>query len=359
VRTASLILALFAALSSGDESWRRIGPALELSFPRDHGAHPEFRTEWWYVTGQLEDEGGELLGFQLTFFRSGLEPGAPAPQASDLRAREVWAAHLALTDVRGGRTHFAERLRRGSSALVRAEQNDLELELEDWSLARTKDGQLRLRAADPAAGIGLALELEPTKPLVRHGRGGVSPKGDEPGNASAYLSWTRLEAKGRVELDGRSRSVAGEAWLDHEWGSSQLGAGVVGWDWFGLQLEGGRELMIYSLRTEAGSAHPASAGTLVAADGSTRHLTREEIRIEVDATWPSPRSGATYPARWSVHVEPDLHLSIVPLVADCELVTEGSTGVTYWEGPVQVSGSDTGRGYVELVGYAHDMRGRL
>jgi predicted secreted hydrolase len=362
MKTASLLLLATLCALGPRQDWAVIEPGLEIELPADHGVHADHRTEWWYVTGNVEDAEGRRFGYQLTFFRSGLGPGPRAPRAgsSALRADQVWAGHLALVDVERGETRFAERLRRGGSALVVASATDLDLSLEDWSLARGADDTLRLYAADPAHGVELDLELSPVKAPVLHGDGGVSAKGDEPGNASAYVTWTRLRTSGRILLDGRPHEVAGASWLDHEWGTSQLGRGVVGWDWFGLQLDDGRELMVYVLRREDGTPHRVSAGTLVQADGGLQHLERDDFRLTARDTWTSPRTGAVYPARWRLEVLPaDLSLDIRPLVASCELVSERSTDVTYWEGPVRVSGSANGRGYAELVGYAHPMTGRF
>lgn len=356
-----LVLATSLAPSSVvEQDWERVGPELELRYPRDHGVHPRSRTEWWYLTGNLETPEGRSFGFQLTFFRSGLDAREPGAGDSPLRARDAFAGHLVIADVEAGRVLLAERLRRGSSALVRASPQDLDLELEGFALARREGDLLALSAADAAQEIALALELRPTKPLVLHGERGLSRKGPEPGNASAYASWTRLRARGSLSIGGRQNEVEGSAWYDHEFGTSQLGAGVVGWDWFALQLDDGRELMLYALRRADGGADPFSAGTLVEADGRALPLGREDFRIEALAHWTSPRSGARYPAAWRIELpRHGLRLEASPRIADCELDTRASTGVTYWEGPIAVRGSSSGRGYAELVGYAGSMAGRF
>lgn len=356
-----LALALvLAGLSSAqaDQGWRRVEPGLVLAFPRDHGAHLDTRTEWWYLTGELDDEAGARFGFQFTVFRRGLEPGAGAPGESPLRARHVYAGHLALTDVGAQRTRFAQRLAR-SSPIARAAEGKLELVLEDWELAGDERG-LALAAADPAQGFGLALTLVPEKPLVRHGIDGYSAKGGEPGNASAYVSWTRLAARGTLTLDGRALSVRGGAWFDHEFGSSVLEPGTVGWDWFGLRLDDGRELMGFVLRDEHGGVRAASAGTLVERDGTARALTVGDFTLTNESHWTSPHTSGRYPAECTLRVPAHgLELRLRPLVADCELRDAGATGVVYWEGPVEVTGSVGGRGYVERTGYAGSLAGRF
>ena len=357
---ASLLLPLLLGVADTAPQWEPVRPDLELRYPQDHGAHPRHQIEWWYLTGQLQAQDGRRFGFQFTVFRSGLDSAALLPGQSPLRARQVLAGHLALTDIERRRTLFAERLRRTGSALAAAAENDLDLALEDWSLRREADDRLRLFAGDPAHGIALQLEFTPSKPLVLHGQGGYSRKGKQPGNASAYSSWTRLGTRGRIEVDGQSLAVEGEAWFDHEFGSSVLEAGLVGWDWFGLQLEDNRELMLFVLRREDGSFAAASAGSLIEADGSTRALRVEDFQISSRANWTSPRTGATYPSLWTVRVpSAGLELEIMPEVADCELATQRSTGVAYWEGPVKLSGSVGGRGYAELTGYAGSMEGRF
>jgi predicted secreted hydrolase len=357
-RLAAIALVLAAPAVAGE--WARIVAPPALSFPGDHGSHPSFSTEWWYATGQLADPGGRRYGFQITFFRQGLDPSPPAPGSSALRARQVLAAHLAIAEIGQNKPRFAERVRRVAAGLAGASANDLDVFLEDWEMKRLANGAIAVVADDHDTGLALTLELRPAKPLVLQGQGGVSRKGPEPGNASVYVSYTRLAARGRVTLDGRERAVQGAAWFDHEWGSTQLGAGVVGWDWLGLRLADGRDLMLYRLRAADGSAVPQSAGTLVERDGTARHLAATEFAIEPLSWWTSLRTGARYPARLRVRVpEAGLDLEVRPELPDSELDARASTGTVYWEGPVAVAGTATGEGYVELTGYAGDTLTRF
>jgi predicted secreted hydrolase len=340
--------------------WRTVTAPLELAFPRDHGAHLDHRTEWWYLTGTLAAADGRRVGVQLTFFRRGIDPAATAIPEQGLAAAQVLAAHLALADERSGRFLFAERARRAAAGLAGCATDDLSVWVEDWRLERRADGTLAARAADGARAIAVELELAPAGPLVLHGEGGVSTKGPEPGNASAYLTWPRLRAAGRVSLGGAELSVRGEAWLDHEWGTSQLGAGVAGWDWLGVRLADGRSLMAFRLRRADGSADPFSAGTLVAADGAARRLAAADLVIEPAGEWRSPADGAAYPARLRVRVpSAGLDLEVRPWLAGAEIDASASTGVVYWEGPVDVAGSAAGAGYLELTGYAGSLAGRF
>jgi predicted secreted hydrolase len=350
----------FHPLATGvAEEWERIEPGLRLELPRDHASHPSFETEWWYLTGHLEDEAGAAYGFQFTLFRQGMDGPALEEGMSGLRARHVLAGHLALVGPRSEPIAVAERLRR-VGPLARADEERLDLRLENWSLELDVNGKLRLEASDLASGIGLSLELASSKALVAHGEGGYSRKGEEAGNASAYLSWTRLEARGSLGLGTAARPVRGTAWFDHEWGSSQLGADVVGWDWFALQFDDGRELMLYQLRRADGTPAAFSAGTLVDAAGAARHLAREDFEIEVLRSWTSPATAATYPAGWRIVLPKHaIELELQPWLSDCELRTQASTGVTYWEGPVSARGTTSGRGYAELVGYAGSQAGRF
>ena len=225
-------------------------------------------------------------------------------------------------------------------------------------MVRDEDGTISMTAHDPEHGIGLELELRPQRELVRHGDRGYSQKGEAIGNASAYLSWTRLAVDGELSLGGDSRAVQGAAWFDHEWGTSQLGGGVVGWDWFSLRLDDGRDLMLYRLREADGGAAPRSSGTVVDADGTTTTLARDDAEIEVLERWTSPDTGASYPVKWRLRVPAhDIDLEVRALLAAAELDGSATTGVIYWEGPVEAAGTQNGEGYVEMTGYAGTLEG--
>jgi predicted secreted hydrolase len=334
------------------------GRGPELVLPRDHGAHPEYRTEWWYATGLVSDDDRNRYGFQITIFRQGLDPRTPASDASTLRTRQILAAHLAIVDIGQQRFRHAERLRRADGRLAGFSSKRLELWLDDWSIEQGADGSIRIRSRDSERGIGLNVVLQATRELVAHGDGGYSRKGDDPGNASAYLSWTRMAVAGELEVAARPRVVTGTAWFDHEWGSSQLGAGVVGWDWFSLRLEDGRDLMIYRLRRDDGTADPFSSGTLVTADGEVLRLAANDVFMEATDVWTSPHSGGRYPSGWRLQLRRlGIDLEVRPLFEASEVDGSRSTGVIYWEGPVEVGGSADGEGYVELTGYAGTLEG--
>jgi predicted secreted hydrolase len=355
---AIVVLAVTPLASAAE--WARVAAPPALVFPRDHGAHPAFRTEWWYVTGQLADADGRRFGVEATFFRQGLDPAPPAAGSSSLRARQVLAAHLAVAEIGPQRMRFGQRVRRIAAGMAGAREDDLDLVLDDWEMRRLADGTIEVTADDRDSGVALVLELQASKPLVLQGEGGLSRKGPDPGNASVYVTFPRLAARGRIALDGRERAVQGEAWFDHEWGTTQLGAGVVGWDWLGLRLADGRELMLYRLRAADGTAAPPSAGTIVERDGTVRRLAASDFTLEPLSHWTSPRTGAHYPARLRVRVpSAALTLEVRPEIADAELDARASTGTIYWEGPVAVTGTSAGEGYLELTGYAADSLTRF
>ena len=356
----AIALGLSVGLTAEEGVWREITGPPDLDLPRDHGAHPGTRTEWWYVTGLVDDAGGRRYGFQITFFRQGLAPGDPEPGSSIFRARQIAAAHLAIADIEAEEFHHAERLRRSGGGLAGWSTDDLEVWLDDWEMRREDTGSIEIIARDAQTGIGLELILEAGKPLVRHGDDGYSQKGPSPGNASAYLSWTRLSVDGRILIDGAPIDVDGAAWFDHEWGSSQLGEGVAGWDWFSLRLSDGRDLMVYQLRRGDGSEDLFSSGTVVAADGSTTRLRQDDFEIKTLEWWTSTATGGRYPVRWRVNVpEHGIHLEVAGLLPNAELDGRATTGVVYWEGPVEATGSHRGEGYVELTGYAGSLEGRF
>ena len=351
------------ALGAGDVAGfaRALGPR-PFSFPDDHGPHPAFRTEWWYYTANLETPSGRHVGVQLTFFRTALAPpdrvsassAASAPGApSAWRASQLYLAHFALTDTAGGRFHAASRLSREALGLAGATARPFRVWVEGWSAASAgaEGFPVRLEAAD--GDVAMDLACEPAKPVVLQGDRGFSPKGPEPGNASYYYSFTRMAARGRVRIGGEWLDVSGVAWMDREWSTSALGADLAGWDWLALQLDDGRDVMVYRLRRPDGSAAPESAGTLIAADGAAQPLAPGDVALEVLDRWTSPATGVRYPARWRLTApRAGLDVEIRPRLADQELVV----GTRYWEGAVTVAGTAAGRpvagrGYVELVGY--------
>jgi predicted secreted hydrolase len=328
----------------------------EFVLPRDHGPHFDYETEWWYYTGNLVADDGRPVGFQLTFFRRGLSP-SPPPVGPGLRTNQIYFAHLALTDVSGQRHEFFERWSRGSAGLAGAQAEPFMVWLDDWRAAGiTAEGRsVRLRAHDGAWSIDLALVA--TKPLVRHGERGLSPKSSTPGNASYYIGYTRMTATGWVSTGEQPFSARGTAWFDHEWSTSALGPGAVGWDWFSLQLDDERELMFFGIRLGNGGIEPASGGTLIEKDGQTRRLGSTEVTVEVLERWRSPQSGALYPVRWHlVSTVAGLDLQVDRRLDTQEL----RTSFTYWEGAVSLRGTSRGRavsgaGFVEMTGYAGSM----
>ncbi|HEY7521432.1 MAG TPA: lipocalin-like domain-containing protein [Methylomirabilota bacterium] len=338
-----------AALADERAGFARAAAPRPFDFPADHGPHPDFRTEWWYYTGNLRAAGGRHVGFQLTFFRVALAP-TEASRTSAWATRQLYFAHFAVTDTANGRFHAFSRTARGALGVAGAAAAPFRVWVEDWS-AEGSGASPRLHARE--GDVAIDLELSATKPAVLQGERGLSRKGPEPGNASYYYSFTRMPARGVVRLGAEALTVTGEAWMDREWSTSGLGADLQGWDWFALQLDDGRELMFYRLRRRDGTLDRFSAGTLVAPDGTARPLAEGDVTVETLAHWTSPRSGVRYPARWRLAVpSAELRLTLEPHVADQEL----RVNTRYWEGAVAVTGtagawSIKGHGYVELVGY--------
>jgi predicted secreted hydrolase len=340
--------------------WVQAAGPRRWTFPEDHGSHPDYRTEWWYFTGNLEDAAGRPFGYQLTFFRQGIRFHVP-DAATAWSLRDLYLAHFAVTDAAAGVFKAEDAVSRAGPGLAGAAEGCMDVWVLDWS-ARMSKRSIRLDAGAPS--ISLHLELTPTKPAVLHGRNGLSKKGPAVGQASYYTSITNLSSQGRLRAGDRGEvAVKGTSWFDHEFGSNQLAEDQVGWDWFSLHLSDGRDLMVYLLRRRDGTVEPASSGTLVEADGTSRHLALEEIRVQVLDHWRSPRSGGRYPSRWNIVIPgAGIDLDLAPLLADQELVTEGSTGVVYWEGAVGGQGTSRGQsvsceGYVELTGYAGSLGG--
>lgn len=338
--------------ADGAGGYARAEAPRALVFPADHGPHPAFRTEWWYFTGNLETAGARHFGFELTFFRIALAPEAPASESA-WATNQVWMAHLALTDTAAVRFHAAEAFSRGALGLAGARATPFEVHVEDWSAAGGLGGPEPLSLSAASAEAAIELELVPRKPPVPHGERGLDRKGPEPGNASYYYSLTRIDAAGRVRSGAEWHDVEGLAWMDREWSTSALSDGVVGWDWFALQLDDGRELMYYRLRRADDSTAEHSGGTLVGADGAVRRLGPDDVALRATRRWTSGATGTTYPVAWSLSVpSADLELDVAPVLDDQEL----DLSVRYWEGAVRADGSAggrpvAGRGYLELAGY--------
>ena len=349
-----------SALGGGDGGMEGYARAVEprpFRFPEDHGPHPDFRTEWWYWTGNLETADGRAFGYQFTVFRSALAPEKPE-RGSAWGTRQIAMAHFTVTDVSAGRFHVTERFSRAALGLAGAEGSPFRVWVQDWDVrseGAASTWPMRLRAQGD--GVTLDLVMDEGKPPVLQGDRGLSQKGSEKGNASYYYSMTRMPSRGTVSVGGQTVSVKGESWMDREWSTSALGPDLVGWDWFALQLSDGSELMNYQLRDKAGKADPFSAGAWVPATGESVHLTREDVKLEVLATWKSPRGGE-YPARWRISVPKlSLDLTVTPRLENQEL----PVSVRYWEGAVSLEGTREGkpvqgRGYVELTGYADAPR---
>ncbi|MEE8392041.1 MAG: LysE family transporter [Anaerolineae bacterium] len=359
-RNESPVQANLVALVDGATGFARAKEVRPFDFPVDHGPHLDYQTEWWYYTGNLEAADGRHFGYQLTFFRRGLVPPTKRRErSSNWAANQVYMAHFALTDVAAGQHQSFERFSRGAVGLAGAESPPYRVWLEDWSVEQIEPDVVRLRAAQDDLAIDLL--LTDLKGPTLQGDSGFSQKGSEPGSASYYYSQTRLETWGTVQAEGMQHQVNGLSWMDHEFSTSALAPDQVGWDWFALQLSDGSELMIFRIRKTDGSIDPFSSGTLVAPDGSVRHLSRDDFVITVGATWRSPRSDATYPARWTVNVPTaDLTLEIEPYLPDQEL----NVSYAYWEGAVRINGQRggsavSGSGYVEMTGYADSMQGQF
>jgi predicted secreted hydrolase len=330
-------------------------------FPRDHFAHDDYRTEWWYFTGHLRSNDGERFGFEVTFFRFGLRPRPyrVRPGRSAWYASQLYAAHLAITDVARNRFVFREKQARDALGQGYASQRRFLVRVGSWSLEGTDAADPAMRLVASAGGEGVMLRAVASAPPVVNGRGGISRKGPCASCASHYYSYRRLRLDGTIVLDGRRIAVRGIGWMDHEYGSDELPPDEVGWDWFAIQLRDGRSIMYYRLRDRSGRTVPQSSGTLVDARGHSRVLSVDDVRVRALGSWRSPHDGAVYPSGWSVTVHGLRRtLRIVPLVRDQELY--GPALPAYWEGDCGVydaaNGVRLGDAYVELTGYAAPLR---
>lgn len=353
-RALTLLLACLLSGRAPADEWRPALPGWEYVFPRDHGAHPDFKTEWWYFTGNLSDETGREFGFQVTLFRHGIR--AEKTAASRFVVRDIIFGHFGLSDLSARRFAFAERISRGAFGEAGSGPPPRVAWLDSWEIAwdppteNAPHGTARIRAED--RGRTLALRLVPAKGPVFHGTDGVSQKAQGPGRASHYYSFTRMAAEGELVWDGPPRRVRGNAWFDREWASNQLAPEQVGWDWFSLQFEDGTELMLYQLRLENGGADPESSGTWVDADAKARHLKRSDFHIEPGRKW------EVYPVEWKISI-PAMGMELAVRAAfDPQEMALGP--LAYWEGAIRAEGTREGvstraKGYMELTGYRRPL----
>ncbi len=353
--------AQFSGLQQNAGDFEHARPGTQFSFPRDFGPKPDFQTEWWYYTGNLQTAQGRHFGYQLTFFRRALEgPAQRQPRTSSWAAEQVYMAHFTLTDVSGQQFRYFERFSRGAAGMAGASVDpSFRVWLEDWSVVQQPDGDYVLHASQD--GITLDLTMRDLTGPILQGQQGYSQKGPGEGNASLYFSQPRLKTSGTVRVGGQNYAVDGLSWMDREISTSALAENEVGWDWFALQLDDGSSLMLYNLRREDGSLSPYSSAALIREDGSTRPLAQKEFDIRPAAAWRSPHTGAEYPSGWTVSVPSEnIRLEVRPYLADQEL----RLSIVYWEGAVQVSGQRQGRpvsgsGYVELTGYSQSINGQF
>jgi len=326
-------------------------PGRALRFPDDEGSHPEFRIEWWYITGWLKDEVGKLSGFQVTFFRT--RPNVVVDNPSRFAPTQLIVAHAALADPQRGRLLHEERAARAVLGLAGAAEGRTDVVLRDWRLARDGAG---LHAKIPGRELGLDLTFAQTIGPLLHGESGFSRKGPGALAASWYYSLPHLQVSGSVRTKDGTARVTGSAWLDHEWSSAPLEEPASGWDWIGLNLDDGGALMAFRIRS-ATRANYWSGATLRRPDGSTRIFSAQQVAWIPLREWRSPRTGASYPVSWNVRID-ELVLQIEPLMDDQELDARTTTGTVYWEGAVgvQLERREIGRGYLEMTGYWRTFR---
>ena len=352
VRMALVLFFASTALCAAEVQYPPVVPGYAIEFPRDEGSHPEFRTEWWYLTGWVATASGEPLGFQITFFRN--RPGVDENNPSRFVARQVLFAHAAISDPRRGSLLHAEKSARAGFGLAEAAEGSLAVKIDDWSLRQDGD---RYTAVAKTGEFSLELECVRVQPPLLNGKDGFSQKGPQPLSASYYFSLPQLQTSGRIVSGGREQRVQGVAWFDHEWSSAMLDEPARGWDWIGLNLDAGGALMVQRIRDRAGKQYWGGA-TLREPGKPDRVFGRDEIAWSPQRRWRSPRTGVTYPVEWQITVG-GRTIQLRPLLDDQENDARGSTGTLYWEGAVRAfdeRGRALGRGYLELTGYGERLR---
>ncbi len=357
---AAFAVTLLGLASIAQVQWRQASPGYQLNLPHDHASHPDYRLEWWYYTGNLHAQDGRRFGYQLTFFRIGVDfkPANPSIWA----VRDLFMTHLAISDIDGQRYLFDEKFNRAGPGWAGAETGSYRVWNEGWQAELDNAGHHLLHAETER--FGLNLILEPGKGPILHGEDGYSRKGSTPGNASIYYSLTRMPSRGTITLEGAKTSVEGFSWMDHEFGTSFLESDQIGWDWLSIQLDDDTELMVFELRRADGARDPHSSGTFVFSGGRSQILSSSEFAIRPTSTPRRTAGGTGYPLEWNVWV-PALKLELVtrPALLDQEFRSR-QTGISYWEGAIIVAGTRTGRpiqgrGYLEMTGYGGSFMGKL
>jgi predicted secreted hydrolase len=340
-----------AATALGQVRYPQVRSGVPLTFPRDHGAHPDFRTEWWYLTGQVRDTRGRELGIQITFFRN--RPGLQEESPSAFAPKQLLFAHAAIADPAHGRLRHDQRAARAGLGLAEAAAGTTAVHIDDWSL--DLDGE-RYRTRIAADTFTMELTFAATQALVLQGDRGVSRKGPRPEQSSYYYSRPHLATTGTLAIEGKPAPVQGIAWLDHEWSSEYLAPEAQGWDWVGLNLDDGGALMAFRIRLRDGGIL-WSGGSRRHPQGEVRVFTPQEIRFEPLRTWRSPRTGSAYPVAMRVQAG-EASFDLEPLMDDQELDARPSVGTVYWEGAVRVreNGQPRGQGYLELTGYVRPLK---
>jgi predicted secreted hydrolase len=353
ITLACLLVSHSCLVLSAQTPYQVAHPGYRYEFPRDHFDHPAYQTEWWYYTGNLIAKDGHRFGFELTFFRQAVDRDAGKDRAWDLK--DLYLAHLALSDLDGGIFYHTERLNRSGPGLAGVSQSEGKIWNGNWQVHwQGEEQQLQAVAAEFALSFG----LHPEKPPVIQGENGVSQKGAAAGQASQYISLTRIATRGEISVHGKSYEVSGVTWMDHEFFSSQPDSTLLGWDWLSIQLTDRTELMLYHFRRKNGASDPFSSGTYIDAQGRTTHLRAEDFTLRpVGATWKSPATGAVYPIAWEIRI-PSLSIAVESETSlpSQELTGESRLAPSYWEGAIALHGSlrgqpITGVGYLELTGY--------
>jgi predicted secreted hydrolase len=345
------------AMSADEGNYTKALEPREFIFPEDHGAHDDFKIEWWYFTGNLSDEKGNRFGYQFTIFRNALHSDSVTKQSS-MSTNQLYLAHFALTDVSNGKFYYADKYSRGAANLAGASYLPLKIHVEDWTISVNEEyngdylmPEFKIKA--DAGDFAIEFDVVPLKSIVKHGINGLSAKSNTPGNASYYYSYTRMDTRGQIKIGEKDYSVSGNSWMDREWSTSALDSAQVGWDWFSLQLDNQHEIMFFMLRNRDGSFN-FGKGTMIYPDGKHEYISPNDINIRATKHW-TTKDGHKYPSGWTMKSDKyDFDLKIETQVTDQEL----KLIIRYYEGSVRLDGTHKGQkvkgyGYAELTGYTN------